>query len=653
MNGVEFFPKADRTGGQAAVVPSTESTKTRASNKQGAAEKAGSFSGVLDSSRIGAPASAAPAEKAAPVISSKASLIGARTTKTVDGAEIEVVDARRGSKSVLKQQAVLDFMSEMKTQFGVEPEQIVAAFSQLDDEALGGRPEDAMTQFLAQLAIPQDRMSEAQALYQKLVTATGDAELSARLGDGKAVVSLQVLTPEERRTTDLHSSLDRMSDQFFRRGEIVQAGGSDPLAKLGFGEPNRMAGASAPPGTGETGTDMETVADPRFVPVGSKSGEATRSSVDERSTGIGAWLGAGAATGLAAAGALGSSVSAMTAATASTPASTPTSEIPTEMGSSAPLVESDSGAGSPSFEELFADGGGTEQGGFAGNFSGGDGALAGEAGQATFGAGLAGAVGAGAFAKIMGGSRSDGGDEATRNQLGARASDTATDSKTVDAAAMDVHVGESGGALMGVGSSDSSTKGAALGPSSMILEAPRPTPEQKQENINEIIRQAQIVMKRGGGEMKLQLQPEGLGQVNLKVLVQDGQVNVQMMTENDTAKKLLENGLSDLKAQLAAHKLHVETLKVDMQADAGMKKFEQGFGDAQREQARQFASDFLGQFRDERQGFFSSYMDRPNMKGYGRSQKRAAIEPTPADGVNAANSRGRSGDGARRLNLVA
>ena len=61
------------------------------------------------------------------------------------------------------------------------------------------------------------------------------------------------------------------------------------------------------------------------------------------------------------------------------------------------------------------------------------------------------------------------------------------------------------------------------------------------------------MIKDGGGEMKIQMNPEGLGEVNLKVLVEDGNVNIEMIADNKDAKKLMEKGLLDLKANLAQH----------------------------------------------------------------------------------------------------
>lgn len=130
----------------------------------------------------------------------------------------------------------------------------------------------------------------------------------------------------------------------------------------------------------------------------------------------------------------------------------------------------------------------------------------------------------------------------------------------------------------------------------------------KPENVNNIVQQAKTIIDDGGGSMEIHLQPEGLGKVQLKVAVENGQVNVEMMADNALAKKALEEGLGDIKSALEGQKLLVETLKVEMSQD-----YQKDFTDLQQhmqEQAnRDFAEDFLGQFRQEREGRFSGMFD--------------------------------------------
>ncbi len=132
--------------------------------------------------------------------------------------------------------------------------------------------------------------------------------------------------------------------------------------------------------------------------------------------------------------------------------------------------------------------------------------------------------------------------------------------------------------------------------------------EEKIENMQSIVKQARAFIDDGGGSMEIHLQPEGLGKVQLKVAVNDGQVNVEMLADNVHAKKALEEGLFDIKSALEGQKLLVETLKVEMSPD-----YQKDFSDLQQhmqEQAnRDFAEQFLGQFRQEREERFGGLFD--------------------------------------------
>lgn len=168
-------------------------------------------------------------------------------------------------------------------------------------------------------------------------------------------------------------------------------------------------------------------------------------------------------------------------------------------------------------------------------------------------------------------------------------------------------------------------------------------------NAQELVRHAQILMKNGGGEMKMQLKPEGVGEVTLKVAVKDGQVAIQMLTESDSAKKLLESNLDDLKTSLAQNKLHVDALKIEVGTEFAKQRFEQAQQDASREQARQMAQDFMGQFRQDREGFRQGFGESLGFKNYQQPKRNSLPELEPV--VTASGSQQKSSE--RRLNLVA
>lgn len=164
--------------------------------------------------------------------------------------------------------------------------------------------------------------------------------------------------------------------------------------------------------------------------------------------------------------------------------------------------------------------------------------------------------------------------------------------------------------------------------------------ELSNENVEKIISGSQSLIKKGGGEMKIQLNPEGLGKVHLDIKVQDGQVGVQMMADTQEAKKLLESSMSDLKLSLAEHKLNLNSVKVDVSEQASNNMNPNH--DSKRDEAR----DFLGQFRQ----FNESFRNGSDMTA-ARAYRKPPPQPTPDAQPIQSKNKTSSADG--RLHLVA
>ncbi len=178
------------------------------------------------------------------------------------------------------------------------------------------------------------------------------------------------------------------------------------------------------------------------------------------------------------------------------------------------------------------------------------------------------------------------------------------------------------------------------------------SPSENEANVRQIMNQAQYLIKKGGGEMKVQMSPEGLGQIHMKVLVENGKVNVQMAAETNEAKKTLESGLSDLKNSLAAHKLSVDHVKIDVvnttNAENNMQN-QTNQDQGGREQTRQFWNKFSENFgspSQQREGF----ADIPNMRGYPRKRTDQPLEPVGTASIRRYAGADNKGNG---LNLVA
>lgn len=161
-------------------------------------------------------------------------------------------------------------------------------------------------------------------------------------------------------------------------------------------------------------------------------------------------------------------------------------------------------------------------------------------------------------------------------------------------------------------------------------------------NVRNLIQGAQVLLRQGGGEMKVQMHPEGLGQVDLKVMVSDGKVDVQILAETADTKRLLEKNINDLRASLSGQKLEISDLKVDMSKSPEREANNDNNRDFNREQARQF----LGQFRDEREAMRNGMFELPSMRQYKQSK---AKELQPVDSAGEAKPAAKN---SSRLNVV-
>ena len=142
-----------------------------------------------------------------------------------------------------------------------------------------------------------------------------------------------------------------------------------------------------------------------------------------------------------------------------------------------------------------------------------------------------------------------------------------------------------------------------------VLDSKLQTPEQVRENnIENMITQARTILKDGGGEMTLKLSPEGMGTVDLKVVSENGQVSVEIITQDQTVKKMFEDSIFDIRGALENQNLKIDTFKVGVSENFDQMMGQQN-GAQQQFEEREFARDFMGQFRNERQGFRQQGID--------------------------------------------
>ncbi len=170
-------------------------------------------------------------------------------------------------------------------------------------------------------------------------------------------------------------------------------------------------------------------------------------------------------------------------------------------------------------------------------------------------------------------------------------------------------------------------------------------------NMQSIMNTAQIVVNRGGGEAIVKLNPEGLGEVRLKIMVVNGRVNVEMATQTKEAKQMIESSIGDLRSSLSTHKLAVDHVRVDVgnQAQSDSQQSHRGM-DARPDMSRDQARSFFHQFREDTASRRDPFFEMPGIKAY---QTRNP-EPTPIPAASDRSAARFSGGGrGSRMNLVA
>jgi flagellar hook-length control protein FliK len=179
--------------------------------------------------------------------------------------------------------------------------------------------------------------------------------------------------------------------------------------------------------------------------------------------------------------------------------------------------------------------------------------------------------------------------------------------------------------------------------------------------------QAKYMIQKGGGESKIQLNPEGLGEIHMKVSVKDGKVDLQIATQTHEAKKLVESSMHELKDSLSQKNLGMEAVKVDVgnhlagdkhhsdqqtQDQSQQRQFDLK-QDMSRDQSKSQTRQFWNQFNDD--GGFSrraAILDSPGIRAYGGGRKTEPLQPADTRASTESRRYVQSGKG-RGIDLVA
>ncbi len=501
-------------------------------------------------------------------------------------------------------QALQGLLKKMKEEFGLDAEQVVQAFAQLTPQELAQPPEASLDKLIQSLPLSPEQQNQARLYFQQMLKDTASTDMAGYLKSSQRQLSLEVVSKKEARDREIQRSLEKMQSDFFTQPQPLQQ--QQQPAPVAMGKyKTQQANTSTNLQSNLMSAQQKPAnnSDDFFMATGSMSSSLEGASLSA----------AGTVTPPSAEGSI------LTPKTNSgLPKQAPNFEMPKgeevllDEAVNAEATSSKEMAELPNlFEKEVTD-----------LLTALDVPAADIAAARASSSGAEVAVSAPevALASAMG---------AGQNQSSGRDDERSRQEKPDTWSAP---VNQAGGQRL--------EQTNAQKPESFIVNT-KPTPTEEAQNVKEVINRVQFLAGKGGGEMKITMSPEGLGEVTMKVAIQKGQVNVEMITESKEVKKLLEQGLGELKATLAANNLKVDQIRVDTPADVS-RQLTQNHDDAQ----RQFAQQFMEQFRQDNNEWRRGFYDIPGAKNHSGQKEESERGP----GVNSSDRRR---DSSRRLDLVA
>lgn len=102
-------------------------------------------------------------------------------------------------------------------------------------------------------------------------------------------------------------------------------------------------------------------------------------------------------------------------------------------------------------------------------------------------------------------------------------------------------------------------------------------PVSKAEVINQIVKKAELILNDTTKEMRIQLEPENLGKLTLKLAVEKGLITAKFVAESYEVKQTLESSFNELKDMLREKGLEVQNFSVSVgqEKESGSNSFQQ------------------------------------------------------------------------------
>lgn len=146
------------------------------------------------------------------------------------------------------------------------------------------------------------------------------------------------------------------------------------------------------------------------------------------------------------------------------------------------------------------------------------------------------------------------------------------------------------------------TLNATTGGAAQVQDAAGPVAENNvSSSVPELFQNVESMARSGGGKMTVHLSPPELGQVQIQVTARGKNVEIEMTSDNDLTKSVLEGGLGDLKSSMQAQDLVLNKMEVHVSRESS------SFGDGQfagfaQGQPQQFAHGSMDQRQSQSQG---------------------------------------------------
>lgn len=99
----------------------------------------------------------------------------------------------------------------------------------------------------------------------------------------------------------------------------------------------------------------------------------------------------------------------------------------------------------------------------------------------------------------------------------------------------------------------------------------------KSDILNQVIKKADIIVHEGHSEMVMKLEPESLGKLNLKIIVEKGLVTAKFIAESQQVKEVLESSFNQLKDALQEKGISVQNFSVSVGQQASDSSSNQSF----------------------------------------------------------------------------